>query len=188
MESTLENEIWRDIRGYEGQYQVSNYGNVRSLDRYVRFKDGRVALFKGKKRKLTKNGDGYLQVTLCPDSSTVNTVKVHRLVAETFIPNPNNMAEINHIDEIKTNNYVGNLEWCDRLHNCNHGTRNIRISHSHGIPVAIKGEAGVLTFRSYTEAAKFLGVVTETVRCAIKHGHKCRGYSIENQDHKGALE
>ena len=80
-------EVWKDVAGLEGLYQVSNCGNVRSLDRKVRFRDGRIANFKGRQMKLTQTKDGYMQVQLCPDSSTAKTVKVHRLVAEAFIPN-----------------------------------------------------------------------------------------------------
>lgn len=98
-------EIWKDIRGYEGYYQVSNFGNVRSVDRV----DSHCRNLKGRILKLS-NGT-YKSVTL----STNNVCKnhsVHRLVAEAFIPNPNNLPCINHKDEDKHNNNVNNLEWC----------------------------------------------------------------------------
>lgn len=144
------------------------------MDRIVYFKNGRDHRYRGKLLKQTMTSDGYCQIQLCKDSSTIRTVKVHRLVAEAFIPNDENMKEVNHIDENKSNNMATNLEWCDRTHNCNHGTRNERISKSHGVPVMV----GKTTFPSYASAAKFLGVATESIRCAVINGYKCRGYIV----------
>ena len=103
------NEIWKDVKGYEGLYQVSNLGRVRN---------GRT----GRIRKLTFDEDGYLQVTLYGKKINV-TRKVHRLVAEAFIPNPDNLPCINHKDEDKTNNRVENLEWCTVKYNNTYGDR-----------------------------------------------------------------
>ena len=109
-------EIWRDIDGYEGLYQVSNKGRVKSLkwgkERILRPRD---------------NGRGYLRVQLTKENTSKH-IRVHRLVARAFIPNPHNLPEINHIDENKKNNSVENLEWCDRRYNVNYGTRNERVS------------------------------------------------------------
>lgn len=171
-------ETWKDIKGFEGMYQVSNFGNVRSLDRCVQFKDGRVAHYRGKPMKTRITADGYVQVQICRDCNSVKTVKVHRLVAEAFVPNPDGMKEVNHIDEDKTNNRAENLEWSDRLRNCNHGTRNERISRSNGIPVSIHNSTGAIVFPSFKAAAKYLGVSTESVRCAFRDGYKCRGYEV----------
>lgn len=106
-------EIWKDIIGYEGHYQVSNLGNVRSI------KFNRIKLltpYKEIKRY------GYLSVYLrLPGSKKIK--KVHRLVAEAFIPNPDNLPCVNHIDENKENNCVENLEWCTVEYNLNYGTR-----------------------------------------------------------------
>lgn len=175
----MDKEIWKDIKGLEGKYQVSNYGNVRSVDRLVQFKDGRVAHYKGKQMKLRKNQDGYLQVQLCPTSATIKTVKVHRLVAEAFIDNPERKKEINHIDENKLNNYADNLEWSDRIHNCNHGTRNQRIAKSRGIPVVVDN----IVFPSYKSAAEFLGVTGEAVRESVAFGYLCKGRVIRRAEY-----
>ena len=112
-----ENEIWKDVAGYEGFYQVSNKGNVRSVarkDSIGRKRDGRIL-------KPRYDKDGYLNVGLCKNGKS-KTKNVHRLVAESFIPNPKGFLEINHKDESKSNNRVENLEWCTREHNMNHGT------------------------------------------------------------------
>lgn len=109
-------EEWRDIKDYEGLYQVSNEGRVKSL------KFG-----KGKILKPQKNTKGYLQVQLWNGGKRVHKL-VHRLVAEAFLPNPNNYKEVNHKDENPSNNHVENLEWCDRNYNNNYGTRTEKCS------------------------------------------------------------
>lgn len=132
-------EIWRPIKGYETYYEVSNLGNVRSLNRIVTYSDGRKGLHKGKIMKIRKDKDGYLICSLCKNSK-YSTITVHRLVAEAFIPNPDKLPEVNHKDENKANNFVfvnkdgsvdlgkSNLEWCTRSYNINYGTRNEKIS------------------------------------------------------------
>ena len=113
-------EEWRDIEGYEGLYQVSNLGRVKSL----RNNHGQ---FREKILKPGKNKLGYLQVNLYKEGK-IKRCLVHRLVAETFIPNVNNYTQVNHKDENKTNNCVSNLEWCNRKYNMNYGTRSKRAS------------------------------------------------------------
>ena len=125
-------EIWKDMAGYEGVYQVSNLGRVRSLDRYIhqtsRYGKSFKQLRKGQLLKLSLGLDNYLDVTLSTPEIGPRTFRVHRLVAQTFIPNPNNLPFVNHKDECKTNNIVDNLEWCTNEYNMNYGTRNARIS------------------------------------------------------------
>ena len=106
-------EIWKDIPNYENLYQISNLGRVRSLhNRY-----------KGKQYlKACPNSKGYLLVSLCKNH-TQRAFNIHRLVAEAFIPNPNNLPCINHIDENKLNNAVSNLEWCSYQYNNVYGHR-----------------------------------------------------------------
>ena len=112
-------EIWRPIEGYEGLYEVSNLGRVRSLDRFY------YRLHKGKVLSPTKDRYGYLTVTLnCNGKS--KTIKIHRLVAQAFLPNPDNLPQVNHKDEVKSNNCVDNLEWCSAKYNVNFGTRQER--------------------------------------------------------------
>ena len=114
-------EIWKDIEGYEGLYQVSNLGDVRSL----KYAGGN----KVKLLKQTTNKGGYKQVILHKDGKRKN-YKVHRLVAMVFISNPNNYKEVNHKDENPSNNDVSNLEWCTSEYNKNYGTRTKRASES----------------------------------------------------------
>lgn len=106
-------EIWKDIKGYEGLYMVSNMGNVKSLG-FDKYHKGRILkpCFDGKKN--------YLFVGLHKDNK-VKLRNVHRLVAEAFIPNPYNLPCVNHKDENKTNNNADNLEWCTIKYNSNYG-------------------------------------------------------------------
>lgn len=119
-----EQEIWKDIIGYEGIYQISNFGRIKSLDRIncVGHK------LHGKIKKAVADKDGYLQVRLSINGLT-KTYKVHRLVATAFIDNPLNFPQINHKDENKVNNTANNIEWCDCKYNLNYGTARDRIKH-----------------------------------------------------------
>ena len=115
-------EIWRDIKDYEGFYQVSNLGRIKSLDRVVINVNGKKSLYKGKVLSIHYDKNGYVKVCLNKNNKR-RKFSVHRLVAEAFIPNPNNYPEVNHIDEVKTNNKVSNLEWCTSEYNKSYGTR-----------------------------------------------------------------
>lgn len=117
----MKEEIWKPIEGYEGLYEVSSWGRVRSLDKWVAHSINTKKFMKGRIRKLQEDGHGYLKVELSKNGK-VKTYKVHRLVAEAFIPNPKNYNVVNHKDEVKTNNYVDNLEWCTHSYNVNYGT------------------------------------------------------------------
>jgi len=103
-------EEWRDIKGYEGLYQISNMGRVKTLANDKSRKE--------KIRKLRKDKDGYLQLNFT-QNKVKKTPKVHRLVAEAFIPNPDNLSEVDHINRIKTDNRAVNLRWCTHQQNIN---------------------------------------------------------------------
>lgn len=120
-------EEWRDVPGYEGLYQVSNLGNVRSVGRCITDTHC-TRRFSGRRLKQFVNR-GYKVVTLSKQG-VLKQIKVHRLVAEAFIPNPESYPEVNHKDENKANNLVGNLEWCDGKYNSNYGTRIARIAET----------------------------------------------------------
>lgn len=156
-------EVFLDIKGYEGLYQVSNYGRVRSLN-YKRTGEVRVL-------KAAKDKAGYLQIGLCKNGKQ-NWRKVHRFVAEAFIPNPDNLPEVNHIDEDKSNNCVWNLEWCTRKYNVNYGTRTEQTS----TPVYqyTKDSVFVKEYPSIREASRQTGIN----RCNI--ASCCRGYKYKS--------
>ena len=109
-------EIFKDIKGYEGLYQISNLGNVKRIkkENYILCKP-------------SKDSHGYKQIVLTKDKKR-KSFKVHRLVGKAFIPNPNNLPEINHKNEIKEDCYVSNLEWCSHIYNSRYGTRGYRCS------------------------------------------------------------
>lgn len=115
-----EDEEWKPAVGYEGLYEVSNLGNVRGVNRMT-YRKGVVRCLKGKIRKPQIISTGYKQVQLSKDGK-VKGICIHRLVAEAFIPNPDNLPCVNHKDEDKTNNNVENLEWCSFKYNSNYGT------------------------------------------------------------------
>ena len=110
-----EEEIWKDVVGYENLYQVSNLGNVSTLKHKKTFI-----------LKPAQNGKGYLKVILRNNNKSKKYFFVHRLVAQAFLPNPNNYPVINHKDENPLNNNVNNLEWCTQKYNCNYGTAQER--------------------------------------------------------------
>ena len=126
-------EEWKEIKGYPN-YMVSNKGNLKSLGRWV-YKEYRGKRWQREKiLKPSVNKDGYLFVGLYKNRK-VKYFKVHRLVAEAFISNPNNLPQVNHKDENKQNNCVENLEWCDAKYNNNYGTKNKRIAEKLSKPV-----------------------------------------------------
>ena len=112
-------EVWKPVKGYENSYEVSNLGNVRSVDRIVeqKAKCGSTAkhLYKGKLLSPVHQADGYLTVNL-----SGKVIGVHRVVALTFLPNSDGKPYVNHIDGIKTNNRLDNLEWCTPQENTKH--------------------------------------------------------------------
>ena len=117
-------EIWKDVKNYEGLYEVSNLGRVKSLFKsYIRKhpRSNKYILYKKKERLLncTKNAFGYPKVLLFKDNKSTH-LPVHRLVCQSFLENPNNFILVNHLDGNPSNNNVSNLEWCDAFRNCQH--------------------------------------------------------------------
>ena len=136
------NEEWRDIEGYEGLYQVSNLGRVKSFN--YRGHKGCIGILKG-----TPDKDGYLRVVLFKNGR--KDYRVHQLVAKMFIPNPENLQVINHKDENKQNNTAENLEWCTVAYNNSYGDRLKKVSEANKI--SLKGNKNHLGHK-HTEEAK----------------------------------
>ena len=155
-------EVWRDIEGYEGLYQVSDSGRVKSLNYRRSGKEGIIKIWKRK--------DGYLQVQLSKDGK-LKTHKVHRLVGQAFIPNPEWLPQINHKNEDKANNCVDNLEWCTREYNHSYGTKNERISITMGKPV-ICVETNMIYF-SARDAQRKTGIFATSITACVKHRKYC---------------
>ena len=174
-------EIWKDIAGYEGLYQVSNMGRVRSLDRFVRQMGNGTQVARGRIRKLNMTRY-YLQVGLCKDGNQTQHY-VHRLVASAFIPNDDLFANvINHKNEVKTDNRVENLEWVSQAYNVkyslmgpcgkNSGSRCYRARKVRCI------ETGEV-FLCAKDASRWLGLSKHAVSSSIHRGGTCGGYHWE---------
>lgn len=122
-------EFWRSVKGFEGFYEVSNFGNVRTIPHYSNYKGKSKRFIQGRIKKTSLDKDGYSVVALYKGKEK-KLRKVHRLVAEAFIENKDNLPQINHKDEQKTNNAASNLEWCDAKYNNNYGTKKVRLSET----------------------------------------------------------
>lgn len=170
-------EEWRDVVGLEGIYMVSNMGRVKSLDRYAKVCGGGYRLVKGKIISVNKYKNGYSFVMLLNNKKS-SSYLVHRLVAKAFIPNPDNLPQVNHKDEDITNNTVDNLEWCTPKYNANYGTRNTRCY-----------ESNRKYFKPIYQIDKDCGMIVrwwESIKCAARQlgiddaliGRVCKGRGI----------
>ena len=171
-------EIWRDIEGYEGLYQVSTEGGVKSLNyRHT----GREKIMKSQ-----VDGFGYLHVMLYKDSKSKQH-HIHRLVASAFIPNHDSKSEVNHKDEDKTNNNVDNLEWCTHKENCNYGTRNERVAEAQRGVYNTKLSIPVDMFTKEGEFIRQFPSSMEAERWLRANGYPKAGHSHISQCCKGKL-
>lgn len=163
----LKTEIWKPIKDYEGLYEVSNMGNVRSVDRYVMFGD-RCCFLKGKPKKASPDSDGYLITRLSKNGQGKNYL-VHRLVAEAFIPNPNDLPFIDHINTIRDDNRVENLRWCSQKENCNNPlTREHLTYQKKNKPVYYIDEQGKkISFKSMAEAQRQTNVLSSYISRSV---------------------
>lgn len=171
-------EVWKDIRGYEGYYQVSNLGNVRSLDRVCDCSNGVKIRHSGRILANAKNRNGYLSVTLYVDKKH-KTMRVHRLVAEAFVPNPNNYDEVNHIDENKENNRSSNLEWCTRSYNCSYGSGlSKRVKKCSKPCIQYKDGVEIARYPSISEASRKTGITFQSIQaCVSGNGKTTHGFT-----------
>lgn len=169
-------EVWKDIAGFEGAFQVSSLGRVRSLPRIDALGHHRVGII----RKAGSVHDGYLQMAL-EHNNKKSVYWVHRLVAETFLPNPHGYPAVNHKDEDTTNNCVSNLEWCTSLYNNMYNGRNKRVAKALERPLkVITCQGHHYFFKSQKYACELLGLnsghVSYCIHGKLKHH---RGYSFE---------
>ena len=189
-------EIWKDIKNYEGLYQVSNLGRVKSYDRYTPSKlmNADKILRKGKILKQSNDGCGYLQIIL-NDGKQRKGYKVHRLVAENFLDKNNfksmpcedrakidlNKLEVNHKNEFnKEDNSINNLEWCTKLYNCNYGTRNKRVNKGKPIyQLSLEGKV-IRKWDMIKQASEKLNIEKVCIaRCCRKEQKTAGGYRWE---------
>lgn len=174
----MNNEIWKDIPDFENYYQISNYGRVKSLERKILRKNNSIYSQREHIKKLTTNKNGYFYVTLMKDDK-IKTSLVHRLVAQAFIPNPNNFPEVNHKDENKKNNCIENLEWCTNIYNENYGTGKIRAGKLHSKAVIQYSDDNnfICKFSSGVDAEKITNIDNASIsRCCYGKQHKAGNY------------
>lgn len=175
-------EFWKDIKGYEGLYQVSNMGNVRSADRIVHIKKKNFEydeLRKGRILKGQARKHGYLAVWLYKLDGTKRQESIHRLVAEAFCAKQDQDTDVNHKNEIKTDNRASNLEWCTHKENSNYGTalarrtKTCRDNHVRWKPVKQYDLQGnfIAEYPSLAEMEKQTGYSKGNVCNAIKGKH-----------------
>lgn len=177
----MEKEIWKEIKNYEGLYEVSNYGNVRSLKRFTT---------NGKILKLRTDKDGYLNVCLSKNNKCSN-FRVHRLVADAFVCGRTKEKNIvNHKDEDVRNNRADNLEWCDVKYNTNYNGASFRRCRNRRKPIVAYNKNEALIFESIIGAAKALNSTHGNISGCLHHrrGRKSvKGYSfcfLEEYEHE----
>lgn len=161
----MEIEVFRDIEGYEGLYQVSNLGNVKSLN-YGR--TGEECILKP-----ANDGKGYLFVNLCKNGKP-KKYYVHRLVALAFLLNPDNLKEINHKNEDKKDNCINNLEWCTHKYNSNYKTRNQRMIETKNKNGSL-GEKPIIQYtKKGVEVGRYSGINEASRQTGIPFSNICK--------------
>ena len=192
----MENEIWKDVPGYSGQYAVSNKGRVKSLTRTVPSKHGCRRPIKERILKPQTTSKGYKWVLLCRDGKNHIHAQIHRCVALAFIPNPENKPNIDQIDGNPSNNRIENLRWCTQKENGNnpitkirislskqgiknpqYGKRNEQIKNSRKIACYNKNGELICIYPSIAEATRKTGINQSNIStCAIGKRNYASGY------------
>lgn len=172
----MKKEFWKDIPNFPG-YKASNIGRIKSTERLVYVNNGKRSYgysIPEKIMRLSVRGK-YLCVTLCLQGKHTNQI-VHRLIANTFLENPNNYPEVNHKDENKLNNTVDNLEWCTRAYNKNYGTGNRRSADNRSRKVIQFTDNYYREWKSINEAARNNNVTAGSIKSACDNNHRCCNY------------
>lgn len=165
-------EIWKDIKGYEGLYQVSNLGRVKSLSRVT----SQNKILPEIILKPQIHGRGYFAVGLYKNGKITNNY-IHRLVASTFIINQNNSLQVNHIDGDKSNNYVENLEWVSNSDNNLHAIKNkLKFARK----IIVEKDGTIMEFNSAQECSKYFGFN----RCWLKNNRIRKGNNFTYKNYK----
>jgi hypothetical protein len=176
-------EIWKDIIGYEGLYQVSNFGRVKSCDKYVKHPKGGQKVLKEKIRTLACDKDGYCVVDLYKNG-VGKMHKVHRLVANSFIENNENKPQVNHINGIKKDNYLINLEWTTSSENQKHafniGLKKPSINGEKEVLMYDNNGILVMQFSSITKASNYINCKKGDISSVLNGRQKTtRGHSFK---------
>lgn len=181
----MDKEIWKDIKGYEGLYQVSNLGRIKSLERTIKHKTcyGGIYHVKGKILKPKIEKDGYYRIGL-RKNKIKKFYRISRLVGETFIPNPNNYPIINHKDENKLNNSADNLEWCTQKYNVNYGDGINKRKNKVSVKINQYDLDGnyIKTWNSIKDAVRYYNDNTQICQCCKGKRNTSCGYKWEYAD------
>lgn len=167
-ENGSEIEIWKDVRDFEGIYQVSNLGRIKSLNYRNTGKPGIIT-------PMHRNCDKYLRIALSKKGKKEYRY-LHRIVAEAFIPNPYNFPEVNHLDTNPRNCRLDNLEWCTRQQNLNHYLT--RLNRSKKVYCYNSNDELEFTYSSVTSCAACLNTDARYISFVIKKGKKYKGYTL----------
>lgn len=165
-------EIWKDIVGYEGLYQISNLGRIKSLSRFCKYSSGKTRKVNERIMKFDISKLGYFRVHLSKNGID-KKILVHRLVAQAFIPNPKNYPIINHKDENPSNNKVNNLEWCNVEYNNTYGNK-IKKLYKEIIQLNKNGEI-IKCYPNTVQASKETGIVRCTITNCLNGRTKTAG-------------
>ena len=167
----MEKEIWKDIPGYEGIYQISNNGKIKSIPHVIKAnQNGGMRVTKEYVKTTYVGWHGYVWVSLCKNGKS-KTYSIHRLVALTFIENPNKFPAVNHIDGNKENNCIENLEWCTIHENQMHASKNGLLPKSKKVMCMETGKI----YQSGGEAERDTGICGRNIRSACSGKYKTAG-------------